>query len=66
MQFKFDILIPYLPQFGSALLVTLQVTISALLLGIVLAIPLSLFKILPVKPLNWLRPFTPPSSAACR
>ncbi|NLD33799.1 MAG: amino acid ABC transporter permease [Clostridiales bacterium] len=57
MQFKFDILIPYLPQFGSALLVTLQVTISALLLGIVLAIPLSLFKILPVKPLNWLAAF---------
>ncbi|MGI6687417.1 MAG: amino acid ABC transporter permease [Christensenellales bacterium] len=57
MQLKFDILIPYLPQFGGALLVTLQVTFSALLLGIVLAIPLSLFKILPVKPLNWIAAF---------
>ncbi len=54
MQFDFSILIPYLPQFGSALLVTLQVTVSALLLGILFAIPLSLLKILPIKPLNWL------------
>jgi len=57
MQFNFSILIPYLPQFGSALLVTLQVTVSALLLGILLAIPLSLCKILPVKPLQWLAAF---------
>ena len=54
MQFDFSILLPYLPQFGSALLVTLQVTVSALLLGILFAIPLSLLKILPIKPLNWL------------
>ena len=54
MRLDFSVLIPYLPRFGSALLVTMQVTLSALLLGIVLAIPLSLFKILPVKPLQWL------------
>lgn len=57
MQLDFGILIPYLPRFGSALLVTLQVTVSALLLGILLAVPLSLFKILPIKPLQWLAAF---------
>lgn len=54
MRLDFSILIPYLPQFGQALLVTLQVTVCALLLGIVFAIPLSLFKIMPIKPLQWL------------
>lgn len=57
MRLDFSILTPYLPQFAGALLVTLKVTVSALLLGILLAIPLSLFKILPVRPLNWLAAF---------
>ena len=66
MQLDFSILIKYLPDFGAALLVTLEVTICSLLLGLLFSIPLSLFKISNIKPLEWFAAFIPPSSAACR
>ncbi len=45
MQLDFSILIKYIPMFGSALLVTLEVTFCSLALALVLSIPLSLCKI---------------------
>ena len=57
MTLDFSIIVPYIPAFGSALLVTVEVTICSLLLGIVLAIPLSLFKISTIRPLQWFADF---------
>lgn len=57
MRLDFSILIPYLPLFGQALLVTLKLTFASLLLGILLSIPLSLLKIMPMRPLQWLAAF---------
>lgn len=57
MKLDFSIIVPYLPAFGDAFIVTLQTTICALLLGIVLSIPLSLCKICNVKPLQWFADF---------
>ena len=57
MQLDFSILIKYLPDFGAALLVTLEVTICSLLLGLLFSIPLSLFKISNIKPLEWFAAF---------
>ena len=53
MKLDFSIILPWLPQFGAALLVTLETTVCSLLLGLLLAIPLSLCKISNVKPLQW-------------
>ena len=53
MQLDFSIILNWLPQFGSALLVTLETTVCSLLLGLLLSIPLSLCKISNVRPLQW-------------
>lgn len=57
MQLDFSIILNYLPEFGSALLVTLEVTVCSLLLGLLFSIPLSLFKISNIKPLEWIASF---------
>ena len=57
VQLDFSILIKYLPDFGAALLVTLEVTVCSLLLGLLFSIPLSLFKISNIKPLEWFASF---------
>ena len=57
MQLDFSILIKYLPDFGAALLVTLEVTVCSLLLGLLFSIPLSLFKLSNIKPLEWFAAF---------
>ncbi|MBQ9198311.1 MAG: amino acid ABC transporter permease [Clostridia bacterium] len=54
MQLDFSIILNWLPQFGSALLVTLETTVCSLLLGLLLSIPLSLCKISNLKPLQWI------------
>ena len=53
MQLDFSIILNWLPQFGSALLVTLETTVCSLLLGLLLSIPLSLCKISNIRPLQW-------------
>ncbi|MDO4483336.1 MAG: amino acid ABC transporter permease [Clostridia bacterium] len=45
MKLDFSILIKYIPNFASALLVTVEVTICSLVLALLLSIPLSLCKI---------------------
>lgn len=45
MQLDFSVIVGYLPMFGEGLMVTLKVTVCALLLGLLLSIPLSLCKI---------------------
>ena len=57
MQLDFSIILKWLPQFGSALLVTLETTVCALLLGLLLSIPLSLCKISNIRPLQWFASF---------
>lgn len=57
MQLDFSIILNYIPDFGAALLVTLKVTICSLLLGLLFSIPLSLFKISNIKPLEWIASF---------
>lgn len=57
MQLDFSILLKWLPQFGSALLVTLETTVCSLLLGLLLSIPLSLCKISNIRPLQWFASF---------
>ena len=57
MQLDFSILIRYLPDFGAALMVTLKVTVCSLLLGLLFSIPLSLFKISNIRPLEWFASF---------
>lgn len=57
MQLDFSVIVKWLPAFGSALLVTLQTTVCALLLGLVISVPLSLCKIANVKPLQWFANF---------
>lgn len=52
MKLDFSIILPWLPNFGAALIVTVQVTICSLLLGLVLSIPLSLCKISNLRPLQ--------------
>ena len=52
MQLDFSIILNWLPQFGSALLVTLETTVCSLLLGLLLSIPLSLCKISNLRPLQ--------------
>ena len=52
MQLDFSIIAGYLPMFGEGLLVTLKVTVCALLLGLLLSVPLSLCKISNVRPLQ--------------
>lgn len=52
MQLDFSIIAGYLPMFGEGLLVTLKVTFSSLLLGLLLSIPLSLCKISNVRVLQ--------------
>lgn len=52
MRLDFSIIAGYLPMFGSGLLVTLKVTVCALLLGLLLSVPLSLCKISNVRPLQ--------------
>ena len=52
MKLDFSIITPWLPNFGAALIVTVQVTICSLLLGLVLSIPLSLCKISNLRPLQ--------------
>ena len=51
MKLDFSILIKYLPDFGAALMGTLEVTGCSLLLGLLFSIPLSLFKNSNIKPL---------------
>lgn len=53
MQLDFSIILNWLPQFGSALLVTLETTVCSLLLGLLLSVPLSLCKISNIRPLQW-------------
>ncbi|MBP3523564.1 MAG: amino acid ABC transporter permease [Clostridia bacterium] len=53
MQLDFSIIFNYIPEFVSALGVTLKVTVCSLLLGLVFSVPLSLFKISGIKPLEW-------------
>lgn len=57
MQLDFSIILKWLPQFGSALLVTLETTVCSLLLGLLFSIPLSLCKISNVRPLQWFASF---------
>ncbi len=57
MLLDFSIILNYIPDFGAALLVTLEVTICSLLLGLLFSIPLSLFKISNIKPLEWIASF---------
>ena len=57
MQLDFSIILNWLPQFGSALLVTLETTVCSLLLGLLLSIPLSLCKIANIRPLQWFASF---------
>ena len=57
MKLDFSIILNYIPAFGSALLVTLEVTVCSLLLGILISIPLSLCKISTWKPLQWFASF---------
>ena len=57
MQLDFSIILKWLPQFGSALLVTLETTVCSLLLGLLLSIPLSLCKISNVRVLQWFASF---------
>ena len=52
MKLDFSIILPWLPNFGAALIVTVQVTICSLLLGLVLSVPLSLCKISNLRPLQ--------------
>ena len=40
MQLDFSVIIKWLPDFGDALIVTLQTTVCALLLGLVISVPL--------------------------
>ena len=53
MQLDFSFFFNWLPQFGSALLVTLETTVCSLLLGLLLSVPLSLCKISNIRPLQW-------------
>ena len=57
MQLDFSIILKWLPQFGSALLVTLETTVCSLLLGLLFSIPLSLCKISNIRPLQWIASF---------
>ena len=57
MQLDFSIILNYIPDFFKALLVTLQVTFAALLMGLLFSIPLSLCKISNLKPLQWIASF---------
>ena len=57
MQLDFSIILKWLPQFGSALLVTLETTVCSLLLGLLFSIPLSLCKISNIRPLQWFASF---------
>ncbi len=57
MQLDFSIILNWLPQFGSALLVTLETTVCSLLLGLLLSIPLSLCKISNIRVLQWFASF---------
>ena len=57
MQLDFSIIAGYLPMFGEGLLVTLKVTVCALLLGLLLSVPLSLCKISNVRPLQMFAAF---------
>ena len=52
MKLDFSIITPWLPNFGAALIVTVQVTVCALLLGLLLSVPLSLCKISNFRPLQ--------------
>ena len=52
MKLDFSIITPWLPNFGAALIITVQVTICSLLLGLVLSVPLSLCKISNLRPLQ--------------
>lgn len=49
MNLNFSVIVPYIPKFGSAILVTLEVTACSLLLALILSIPLSLCKICNVR-----------------
>ena len=57
MQLDFSIILKWLPQFGSALLVTLETTVCSLLLGLLFSIPLSLCKISNIRPFQWFASF---------
>ena len=57
MQLDFSVIIKWLPDFGNALIVTLQTTVCALLVGLIISVPLSLCKIANVKPLQWFADF---------
>ena len=57
MQLDFSIIAGYLPMFGEGLLVTLKVTVCALLLGLLLSVPLSLCKISNVRVLQMFAAF---------
>ena len=57
MQLDFSIIAGYLPMFGEGLLVTLKVTVCALLLGLLLSVPLSLCKMSNVRPLQMFAAF---------
>ena len=57
MQLDFSIILNYIPDFFQALLVTLQVTFAALLMGLLFSIPLSLCKISNIRPLQWIASF---------
>ena len=57
MQLDFSVIIKWLPDFGNALIVTLQTTVCSLLLGLVISLPLSLCKIANIKPLQWFADF---------
>ncbi len=52
MKLDFTVVWPYLPMFFEATLVTLKITASSLLLGLLISIPLSLCKIAKSKVLN--------------
>lgn len=54
MQLDFSIILTYIPDFISALGVTLKVTVCSLLLGLVFSVPLSLLKISGIRPLEWI------------
>ncbi|MBQ9564253.1 MAG: amino acid ABC transporter permease [Synergistaceae bacterium] len=57
MHLDFSIILAYLPMFGSALLVTLNVTFCSLFFALLLSVPLSLCKISNICPLQWFADF---------
>ena len=53
MDFRFDIVQEYLPYFGKGVIVTLEITIVSLLIGMILGLLFSLMNLTNIKVLRW-------------